>query len=228
MRDPFQIMSGGRLWGAGQFSCASRSRSQAPHLPRALPVAKHLPLQILNHSAAHLHSAGESTIKLNAEVQEAFDTFHGQRQHRNRGLYKDMAVSIRRIMNPYPVRLSVKASVREAAMVMRDEDIGAVVVEEEDGTFCGIVTDRDIVVRALASGRDGHTELGSICSTEVTTLSAEKTDEDAEKVMKEKSIRRLPVIENGRVVGIVSLGDLAIERDPTSVLAGISAAPANV
>ena len=110
---------------------------------------------------------------------------------------------------------------------MRDENIGAVVVEE-DGKFCGIVTDRDIVVRALASGHDGKADLGSVCSKEITALSVEHTDEDAVELMRAKSIRRLPVMENGRVVGIVSLGDLAIERDPRSVLAGISSAPANV
>ena len=110
---------------------------------------------------------------------------------------------------------------------MRDENIGAVVVEE-DGKFCGIVTDRDIVVRTLASGHDGKADLDSVCSKEITALSVEHTDEDAVELMRAKSIRRLPVMENGRVVGIVSLGDLAIERDPRSVLAGISSAPADV
>lgn len=138
-----------------------------------------------------------------------------------------MAISIRRIMNPYPVHLPATASLREAATVMRDENIGAVV--EEGGTFCGIVTDRDIVVRALAEGRTEDANLGSICSQDITALLPKNTDEDAARLMKEKSIRRLPVIEeNGRVVGIVSLGDLAIEKDPHSVLAWISAAPSNV
>ena len=130
-------------------------------------------------------------------------------------------------MNPYPVRLPSKTSLHNAAKVMRDENIGALVVED-NGTFCGIVTDRDIVIRALASGRDGQTDLGSICSREIIALSVENTDEDAARLMKEKSVRRLPVLENGKIVGIVSLGDLAIERDPNSVLAGISAAPGNV
>ena len=154
--------------------------------------------------------------------------FKNGAQHEEREAnWKDMAVSIRKIMNPYPVRLPAKTSLRDAAKIMRDENIGAVVVDD-GGIFCGIVTDRDIVVRALAAGHDGTTELGSVCSKEIVALSTENTDEDAAILMKKKSVRRLPVIENGRVVGIVSLGDLAIERDPNSVLAGISAAPANV
>ena len=129
-------------------------------------------------------------------------------------------------MNPYVVRLPATASLRDAAIVMRDEDIGALVVEE-DGNFCGIVTDRDIVVRGLASG-DGNVKLGSVCSEEIIAVSPERTDVDAAAIMKENSIRRLPVIENGRVIGVVSLGDIAIETDPDSVLAGISSSPANV
>jgi CBS domain-containing protein len=137
-----------------------------------------------------------------------------------------MAISIREIMNPNPVRLPANASVREAARVMRDKGIGDVLVEKNGG-FCGIVTDRDIVVRALAAGRDGEAQLESICSKEITTLSPTSTDEDAVRLMREKSVRRLPVLEDGRVTGILSLGDLALEKDRHSVLGQISAAPAN-
>src|SRR5205814_2146932 len=83
--------------------------------------------------------------------------------------------------------------------------------------FCGIVTDRDIVVRALAEGKDGDASLESVCSKDITALRTDSTDEDAIRLMREKSIRRLPVLENGKIVGIVSLGDLAIAKDPHSV-----------
>jgi len=111
---------------------------------------------------------------------------------------------------------------------MRENDIGDVVVEKA-GRLCGIVTDRDIVVRAIAEGKNVETtDLESICSKDVTSLSPEQSEEEAVRLMREKSIRRLPVVENSKVVGIVSLGDLAIEKDPRSALGQISAAAGNV
>jgi CBS domain-containing protein len=98
----------------------------------------------------------------------------------------------------------------------------------EKGQIQGILTDRDIVVRGLAEGRDpARTTVGEICSRELTVLSPTDSVGDAVKVMRDKAIRRLPVVEGGRPVGIVSLGDLAVERDPESALGGISAAPPN-
>jgi CBS domain-containing protein len=69
--------------------------------------------------------------------------------------------------------------------------------------------------------------VGQICSRELTTLSPDTPIEAAVQVMRDKAIRRLPVVEGERPVGIVSLGDLAVERDPESALGGISAAPPN-
>ena len=84
------------------------------------------------------------------------------------------------------------------------------------------------MVRALAEGRDpARTTVGEICSRELTTLSPNDAIGDAEKTMRARAIRRLPVVEGGRPVGIVSLGDLAVERNPDSTLGGISAAPPN-
>lgn len=136
-----------------------------------------------------------------------------------------MPTSVREIMHTDMARLPATASVREAARLMRDKNIGDVIVEK-DGHFCGIVTDRDIVVRAVAAGRDA-VELETICSKEVSTLSPNSTDEDAVRLMREKAVRRLPIADNGKIIGIVSLGDLAMEKDPQSVLGHISRAPAN-
>ena len=84
------------------------------------------------------------------------------------------------------------------------------------------------MVRALAEGRDpARTTVGEICSRELTTLSPNDAIGDAEKTMRDRAIRRLPVVEGGRPVGIVSLGDLAVEKNPDSTLGGISAAPPN-
>lgn len=138
-----------------------------------------------------------------------------------------MAQSIREVMTTNPVCLAANATVRQAALTMRDKSIGDVIVEK-DGKACGIVTDRDIAIRAIADGKDpAKTNLESICSRDMTFMSPDQSVEDAVRMMKEKSLRRLPIVENGRIVGIVSLGDLAVERDPNSALGRISAASAN-
>jgi CBS domain-containing protein len=138
-----------------------------------------------------------------------------------------MPQRIHDVMTPNPVSLQGTASVREAARAMRDQDIGDVIVIENN-QICGIVTDRDIVVRTVAEARDpAATTLADICSHALTTVSPDDSIEQAVRLMREKAIRRLPVVEGGRAVGIVSLGDLAIERDPESALGEISAAPPN-
>jgi CBS domain-containing protein len=138
-----------------------------------------------------------------------------------------MAQYLREIMTQRPVTLETKDTLTAAARTMRDGNIGDIVVIES-GQVQGILTDRDIVVRALAEGRDpARTSVGDICSRELMTLAPTDTVEDAVKIMRDKAIRRLPVVEAGRPVGIVSLGDLAVERDPESALGGISAAPPN-
>jgi signal-transduction protein with cAMP-binding, CBS, and nucleotidyltransferase domain len=139
-----------------------------------------------------------------------------------------MGQSIRDVMSTDPVVLQQEASIQEAAQAMREQDIGDVIVLDDSQQICGIVTDRDIAVRAVAQGRDPQSvTVGEICSRDLQTLSPDDDVGDAVKVMSEKAIRRLPVVDNGRPVGIVSLGDLAVTRDPDSVLADISAAPAD-
>jgi CBS domain-containing protein len=137
-----------------------------------------------------------------------------------------MASTVREIMTPNPISLSKEASVVDAAKEMKMNDIGDVIVQD-DGKICGIVTDRDIVVRAVA---EGHAEkkLGEICSGQLVSLKPDDKIEDAVKLMREHAVRRLPVVENDKCVGIVSLGDLAIEKDSRSALGEISRAPANV
>jgi CBS domain-containing protein len=125
------------------------------------------------------------------------------------------------------VALQATASVVDAALAMRDFDVGAVIVLE-DGQVCGVVTDRDLVVRGIANGNYPATmKLGELCSRELTTISPTETLEKAVDLMREKAIRRLPVVEHGKPIGIISIGDLAIERDRHSALGEISAAPPN-
>jgi CBS domain-containing protein len=138
-----------------------------------------------------------------------------------------MAQPIREVMTPNPICLPANASIQEAARAIRDHDVGDVVVEKE-GKLCGIVTDRDLVVRAMAENKDiGTTDLESVCSRDVTTLTPDQTVKEATDLMKEKALRRLPVMEKGKVIGIVSLGDIAVEKHPKSALGKISAASAN-
>jgi CBS domain-containing protein len=136
--------------------------------------------------------------------------------------------SVRDIMTAEPRALAPGASAMEAARVMRDNDIGDVVVLEEERLY-GIVTDRDIVIRVLAEQTDpSAVRLADICSRDLTTIAPDASVGEAVRLIREKSIRRLPVVEDdGQVVGIVSLGDIAVARDRRSALGDISAADPN-
>ena len=135
-----------------------------------------------------------------------------------------MAQTVEQIMTRDPRTVDASDTVMDAARVMRDNDIGDAVVMD-GGQITGIVTDRDIVVRGVAEGRDPEsTDVSEVCTTGVETIEPEASVDDALSRMREKDIRRLPVAKNGRPVGIVSLGDLAVEREPDSTLADISAA----
>jgi CBS domain-containing protein len=139
-----------------------------------------------------------------------------------------MKQNIREVMTRNPKALTQNATIMEAACAMRDNDIGDVVVLD-NGRLCGILTDRDIVVRALAAGCDpNRTSVGEICSRALVTLTPEDSTGQAVRVMREHAIRRLPIEDGGRVVGIVTLGDVAVDADRRSALADISAAPPNV
>lgn len=138
-----------------------------------------------------------------------------------------MAQTLKDLMTPNPLTVSTDTPLLEAARHMRDDGIGDVIVTDGD-TVCGIVTDRDIVVRAIADGLDpSATTVGDICSTDLVTMSPDDGVEDAVTLMRERALRRLPIVQNGRPVGIVSIGDLAIEGNGESALADISAAPPN-
>ena len=126
-----------------------------------------------------------------------------------------------------PRTVELSATLTRVAQIMREDDIGAVVVVE-NGAAVGLVTDRDIVVRAVADGRDPNsTPVGEVASRDLRTLTPDQKVEDAIALMRDWDVRRVVVVQDDRPVGIVSLGDLAIERDPGSVLADISSEPAN-
>lgn len=132
------------------------------------------------------------------------------------------------VMTADPVAMTTDATLEDAAVAMRDRDIGDVVVTNLDGSVCGVITDRDIVVRSVAEGVDPSSKtLEDVCSHDVVTIGPDEPIAAAVKAMEENAIRRLPVMDNGTLVGIVSIGDLAVKRDPQSALGEISSAPPN-
>ncbi len=110
---------------------------------------------------------------------------------------------------------------------MRDWGVGAVLVVSEQSLY-GLVTDRDLVVRAVAEAKGPDELVGPLSSGDRIGVDADADAAEAARLMRENAIRRLPVIEDGQVAGIVSLGDLALHDDPASALAGVSQAAANV
>jgi CBS domain-containing protein len=129
-----------------------------------------------------------------------------------------MARLVREVMTPQPITLPLDAPLTEAARQMRDEKVGAVLITQ-DGTLCGLLTDRDIVVRAVADARDlTGTRLAEICSAGIVTVSPDECTDTALRLMLDRAVRRLPVIEDGRPVGIVSIGDLTSDRDEPTAL----------
>ena len=138
-----------------------------------------------------------------------------------------MAQAVREVMSSRPVTVKDSATLVDAARAMRDANVGDVIVVKDDA-ICGVVTDRDLVVRAVAEGSDPKSvKVADICSKDVTTVSPDEPIDNVVSLMRERAIRRVPVVEGGRPVGLVSLGDLAIEKDSKSALADISAAKPN-
>jgi CBS domain-containing protein len=138
-----------------------------------------------------------------------------------------MVQKVHEVMTDAPVTVTSQTTLTDAARLMREHDIGDVLVMD-DSQLSGILTDRDIVVRAVADAHDPDaTTVGEVCSRDLIDVSP---NDDADRVlllMRARSLRRVPVVEEGRVVGILSLGDMAVERDPQSVLADISASDPN-
>ena len=138
-----------------------------------------------------------------------------------------MAQSIREVMTADPRTVEPGHSVVDAARQMAEGDVGAVLVTE-NGNVTGILTDRDIAVRVVAEGRDPQgTKVSDVCTSNPSTLTVDQSVDDAIRIVREQNVRRVPVVQDGRPAGIVSIGDLAIERDSGSALADLSSEPAN-
>jgi len=140
-----------------------------------------------------------------------------------------MHEQVHEVMTANPALVSLQTSLAQAGQIMRDRDTGDVLVTDAAGALYGIVTDRDIVTRAVADGLDPTvTPVQAVITPSPVSVAPDDDTGRAVSLMREHAIRRLPVVdEKGTVVGIVSLGDLALDRDEHSVLADISAALPN-
>jgi CBS domain-containing protein len=124
-------------------------------------------------------------------------------------------MNVRDVMTPNPQSVSPMDSIQNAARIMRDQDTGVVPVVE-NGRPVGVVTDRDIVVRAVAENAQLNRPVREILTTDVIAASPDMSTREAAELMSEHQVRRLPVVENNRLVGIVSIGDLAVKEGKDS------------
>jgi CBS domain-containing protein len=139
-------------------------------------------------------------------------------------------ILVRHVMSEAPKTLNPQRSVADAAGLMEQYDVGVIPLAGDDETLVGLITDRDMVLRVLARQRDPReVTLGEIATTNLVTVTPDSNIAEARDLMSEHKIRRLPVTKEGRLVGIVSLGDIAVsdtsKRAVGDVLSEVSESP---
>lgn len=118
---------------------------------------------------------------------------------------------LRDVMTTNVATCTPQDNVYEAAVKMRDLNVGGIPVVDESGRVIGMVTDRDLVIRGIAEKNPNSTAVSAIMTRDVVVGRPDMTVDEAAELMAQRQIRRLPVVdENGRLVGIVALGDLAV------------------
>ena len=128
-------------------------------------------------------------------------------------------MKVRDIMTKEVGTATLDSTVEDVAAMMKEEDAGAIPVVD-DGELAGIVTDRDIVIRCIAEGKNpSDTTVEEILTEELHTIQPEADVEDAAQLMSERQIRRLPVVEEGELIGVISLGDIAVKDEDTQTAA---------
>lgn len=141
-----------------------------------------------------------------------------------------MATLVRHVMTETPKTLTSTMDAYDAAGIMASYDVGVVPVTDEDGSLLGLVTDRDLVVRVLAGRRDPReVHLGDMATKTVVSVTPDMQLSEASDLMAHHQIRRLPVLKDERLVGILSLGDVALatasKRNVGEVLEEVSESP---
>lgn len=119
----------------------------------------------------------------------------------------------REIMTSNVTTANREMTLQEVAVLLRDGDMGSVPIVE-DGKLVGIVTDRDIVVRAIADGKDSSGKIGEVMTTKIFSVKPNDFVFEAIRLMGDKQIRRVPVVEeSGKLAGIISMADIALELE---------------
>jgi len=138
-----------------------------------------------------------------------------------------MVSKVSEVMTRDPLTMGLDETLVAAARQMRDADVGAVIVV--DGTAVrGVLTDRDITVRGVAEDLDPRTtRLADVITHDLVAVSPDDDIDTAVELMRTHAVRRLPVLDGEQLTGVISLGDLAVERDSDSALAEISAQEPN-
>ncbi|MGH4031150.1 CBS domain-containing protein [Actinomycetota bacterium Odt1-20B] len=135
-----------------------------------------------------------------------------------------MTQLVRDVMTQGVTAVHSDTPLAQAAQLMRDEDVGTVLVCAED-RLLGLITDRDIALRVVADGADPRViDAGTVCTPDPLSVGPDEEAEHAAALMRRHAVRRLPVVDDGIPVGMVSLGDLVVHHDPDSALAEISRA----
>jgi CBS domain-containing protein len=141
-----------------------------------------------------------------------------------------MANSVRNAMTEDPRSIATSASVVEAAQLMREAHVGSLPITDGE-QLVGMITDRDITTRVVAEAADlGTTSVGDVCSRDVISVEADTDHEEAVDLMARHQVRRLPVVENGRLIGIVAQADIALtgNEEKTGELVEAISAPSEV
>jgi signal-transduction protein with cAMP-binding, CBS, and nucleotidyltransferase domain len=120
-----------------------------------------------------------------------------------------MSTKVRDVMTPGPIGVDYDQTIGDAARAMRDWGIGAVLVVAGQALH-GLVTDRDLVVRAVAEAKSHDEAVGPLSTPNLIGVDVDAEVAEAERLMRDNAVRRLPVLEDGQVAGMVSLGDLAL------------------
>jgi CBS domain-containing protein len=127
-------------------------------------------------------------------------------------------MQVRDIMARDVTSVPPSATIMEVAETMRSLNVGSVPIVDEDETLVGVITDRDIVLRVVADGLDAQTErVAAYMTLSPTTASPDWSLEQAAQTMARDQVRRLPVVEDGRLVGYMSIGDVALQNKDRTV-----------
>ncbi len=123
-------------------------------------------------------------------------------------------MKVSEIMTRDPQTAQFDSTLEEVATLMKDQDVGAIPVIDEENELAGVITDRDIVVRCIAEGKDpSDTTVEEVFSEDLSTIGPEAEVEEAAHLMAEKQVRRLPVVEDGKLIGMISIGDISVKHD---------------